>query len=213
MRKRILFISILVVSLAVVVCLGPEYMMRLRTHTVQYSQLSDVPAHRVALIFGARVNKNGTLTPILQDRVLGGVALYKAGKVQKLLMSGDSGKYDYNEVAAMTRVAEAVGVPKEDIAIDYAGFSTYESCYRAKSVFNLTDAVLVTQSYHMPRALFTCRHLGVDAVGYALPDWTLYPNLRWAYTWRELLASTKALGELYITHSKPTFLGPLVPIQ
>jgi vancomycin permeability regulator SanA len=211
-RKVVVRILGVLVLGGILLVWGPSCIMRQSTTRYQFAKVEDIPHQRVALVFGARVRNNGTLTPILQDRVDAAVALYKAGTVQKLLMSGDSGKISYNEVAAMQRVAEAEGVPATDISLDYAGFSTYESCYRAKVIFGLTDAVLVTQKYHMSRALFTCRKLGVTAVGYALQDWALYPDLRIPYTERELLASTKAMGQLYITHGKPTYLGSFVGV-
>ena len=170
------------------------------------------PHSRVAIVFGAGLFGK-TLSPILQDRVEASITLYKAGVVEKLLMSGDNRAKDYNEVRAMQVYAVDKGIPEKDITVDFAGLSTYESCYRAKQIFGVDKAILVTQFYHMPRALFTCRKLGIDAYGYEVQDFNKYPNLKTPYLKREELATFKMLVELYVTKPKPTFLGSYVGIQ
>jgi vancomycin permeability regulator SanA len=109
----------------------------------------------------------------------------------------------------MQTYAQDQGIPLEDIKLDYAGFSTYESCYRAREIFGVERAVLITQQYHLPRAVYTCNQLGIDAVGYGTADWGRYQDepMRF-YTQREILAIIKALLDLHILHPKPTFLGP-----
>lgn len=104
----------------------------------------DVPARRVAIVFGAQVKKDGTPSVVLRDRVETAVALYKSGKVEKLLMSGDNRFVDYNEPEAMRRYALALGMPEADIVLDYAGRRTYDTCYRAKEIFGMNSALLVT---------------------------------------------------------------------
>lgn len=178
------------------------------TRAARYTNVADVPARRVAIVFGAGVRPDGSLSPLLADRVQAAIALYHSGQASKLLMSGDNGSPDYNEVAAMRRYALARDVPDADITLDYAGFSTYETCYRARAIFGVTQAILVTQRYHLPRALYTCRCLGVDAVGLGTPDWSAYPIAKIGpYAARELLATVKALWDLHITHPLPTWLG------
>ena len=109
--------------------------------------------------------RNGTPTPVLQDRIETAADLYFAGKVEKLLMSGDNRFIYYNEPGAMREYAISLGVPEEDIVLDYAGRRTYDTCYRAKAIFGLEKAILVTQAFHMPRALYTCNQLGVESPG------------------------------------------------
>ncbi|MCC6629397.1 MAG: YdcF family protein, partial [Chloroflexi bacterium] len=158
--------------------------------------------------FGAGVRPDGTPSPMLADRIQAAVRLYQTGRVQKLLMTGDNGQPDYNEVAAMRRAAIAAGVPAADITLDHAGFSTYESCYRAAAIFGVREAVLVTQGFHMARAIYTCRQLGVDAVGLGTPDWGVYsPQLMATYTLRETLATLNALWQVHLTQPAPTYLG------
>lgn len=180
----------------------------LSTRRLCYSQPADVPAQRVAVVFGAGLRPDGTPSPMLADRVQAAAQLYRLGRVQKLLLTGDNSSTDYNEVAAMQHYAEQQGVAARDITLDYAGFSTYESCYRARAIFGVRQAVLVTQQYHLPRAVYTCRQLGIKAVGLGTPDWGRYPG--WVilpYTLREAAATLNALVALHLTHPIPTFLG------
>jgi SanA protein len=130
-----------------------------------YSEIANVPQCRVALVLGARVRSNGKLSLLLQDRVDKAIELYQAGKVDKLLMSGDNRFDHYNEPKRMQEYAIACGVPEEDIAMDFAGRRTYDSVYRAKHIFGVDKLTVVTQSFHLDRALYYCSHLGVKACG------------------------------------------------
>ena len=121
---------------------------------------SQAPARRVAIVFGAGLQWDGTPSPVLRDRITTASDLYFNGKVEKILMSGDNRFVDYNEPGAMLNYALDLGVPREDIVLDFAGRRTYDTCYRARAIFGVTDAVLVTQAFHLPRAVFTCNSLG-----------------------------------------------------
>jgi vancomycin permeability regulator SanA len=165
-----------------------------------FSDPQVAPARHVAVVFGAGV-RNGQPSAVLFDRVASAVALYRAGKVDKLLMSGDNRFETYNEPGAMRRAALQLGVPDADIVLDYAGRSTYDTCYRARTIFGLRDAVLVTQGYHLDRALFTCRALGVDAVGLAA-NLRNYRGMIW-FQFRELGATVNAFLELFVTRPTP----------
>jgi vancomycin permeability regulator SanA len=163
----------------------------------------------VAIVFGAGVRPDGSPTPMLADRVLAGARLYQAGRVRKLLLTGDNGRPDYNEVAVMSRLAQHQGVPAADIVLDHAGFSTYESCYRARVTPKMARAVLVTQRFHLPRAVYTCQQRGIEAIGLGTADWGAYGDaLMWRYTAREALATLNALWEVHIARPPPTYLGP-----
>lgn len=120
---------------------------------------------RVGIVFGARVFADGRLTNSLYDRVLTGVELYRAGRVKKLLMTGDRQSDAYDEPAAMKKMAMELGVAESDIVLDNDGKRTYDSCYRAKEIFAVNKAILVTQDYHQPRAIYLCNSLGVDSIG------------------------------------------------
>lgn len=183
------------------------------TSAARYDEVGRVPRERVALVFGAGVRRDGRLSPMLADRVDAAVALYQAGSTEKLLMTGDNSRPDYDEVTAMQRYAVARGVPAQDITLDYAGFSTYESCYRARAIFGVREAVVVTQRYHLPRAVYTCRALGVAASGLGTPDWDRYPATMPRYAAREALATLKALWDVHVTRPPPTFLGTFEGIR
>ena len=182
--------------------------IQLKSQPFLYGEVATVPTERVAIVFGASVWADGTPTPMLADRIDGAVALYQAGRVDKILMSGDNSSEFYNEVVTMENYALGQGVPERDITLDYAGFSTYESCYRAKVIFGVEAAVLVTQRFHIARAVYTCQELGIAAVGLGTPDWEWYgANTIRVSVFREMLAALKALLELHLLHPEPTFLG------
>src|SRR5690349_17899658 len=161
-RSRLGRWLLLVVGLPPLALLAFAWQVRASTAREIY-QLDDprLPHHHVALVFGAGLNAAGGPSAVLYDRVATAVDLYHEQKVDKLLMTGDKSRDDYNEVAAMRRTAVGLGVPETDIVLDYAGFSTYDSCYRATGVFGLTEATLVTNDFHLPRALYTCAQLGL----------------------------------------------------
>lgn len=177
-----------------------------RLYTVQ-----NVPSRRAAVVFGAGLWHDGSPTPVLRDRVATAAKLYFAGKVEKILMSGDNRFVEYNEPGAMRAYALELGVPEEAIVLDYAGRRTYDTCYRAKAIFGLQQAILVTQNFHLPRALYTCRQLGLDAIGVSA-DLRTYQRRAFAY-WnlRELFATLSALWEVNISHPIPV-LGVPEPI-
>jgi vancomycin permeability regulator SanA len=160
-------------------------------------------------VFGAGVWPDGTLSSVLADRVTTAAELYRQGKVQKLLMTGDNRRVDYNEPEHMRRYAKSLGVPDTDIVLDYAGRRTYDSCYRARHIFGVREAILVTQAYHLDRALFTANGLGIDAVG-VRADRRSYLFIR-RYWWRELLATSLAWWQVYLTRPLP-IMGEKLPI-
>jgi SanA protein len=170
-----------------------------------------VTPERVAIVFGAGLWRDGSPTPVLRDRVASAAALFFAGKVEKLLMSGDNRFVDYNEPAAMRDYAVRLGVPENAIVLDYAGRRTYDTCYRARDIFGLKKAILVTQPFHMPRALYICNQLGVEAQGVPATK-GIYRRLTLLY-WntRELIATLVALWEVHVSQPLPV-LGDPEPI-
>lgn len=149
------------------------------------------PPAPTAVVFGAAVYRNGRLSPVLRDRMETAIALYESGKVEKLIVSGSHNGALYDEPGAMQQYAITRGVAPGDVQPDYGGRRTYDTCYRARYVFGLDTAVLVTQEFHLSRALFTCRWLGIDAVGVA-SDLRPYRGARW-YALRETAATLVAL--------------------
>ncbi len=173
-----------------------------------YNSPISLPAQPVAIVFGAGV-RGERPSPMLYDRVASAVDLYHAGAVRKLLMSGDNRFDNYNEPRVMRNVAIELGVPEQNIVLDYAGHSTYDTCYRARAIFGVTHATLVTQRFHLDRALMTCNALGIEAIGYSA-DRRPYRSVWWNEL-RELPALMNALVEVYVTQPLP-ILGEPTPI-
>jgi SanA protein len=168
---------------------------------------SESPTERVAIIFGAGLRRDGTPTAMLRDRILTGADLYFNGKVEKLLMSGDNRFENYNEPESMRQFALLAGVPDKAIVLDYAGRRTYDTCYRARVIFGVKSALLVTQKFHLPRALFLCNTLGLDATGVEASNcyWNGSP-----FMWdiREQFATIAAFLDLYISNPSPVLGNP-----
>jgi vancomycin permeability regulator SanA len=178
------------------------------TSALRFRDPQQAPPKPVAIVFGAQVYGNGKLSPMLAARVQQAAQAYHIGRVHKLLMTGDNSRTDYDEVTAMKRYAIELGVPADVIHLDYAGFSTYESCYRAGKIFGVRDAILITQGYHLPRAVYTCAHVGIATVGLETDDRGRYPRrVIWRLTAREILATVKALWDVHLEKPLPTFLG------
>jgi SanA protein len=168
----------------------------------------EVPPRSVALVFGAGYWPDGTPSDVMRDRVEAAVDLYRAGRVRKVLFSGDNSRKDYDEPEKMREIALGLGMPADDIVLDYAGRRTYDTCYRAQAIFGLREVILVTQRYHMPRALYTCRRLGLDAVGY-VADRRPYVHIRW-YWAREIPALWLAWWDVWIRRPVPILGQPVL---
>ena len=173
--------------------------------------VEDVPNDKVAIVFGAGLWKDGSPTPVLRDRVKTASELYFQGKVEKLLMSGDNRFADYDEPSAMKNYAIGLGVPEEAIVLDFAGRRTYDTCYRAKEIFGLESAILVTQEFHLSRALYICRALGVESTGVSADQRYYLKRSRFFWNTRETLATITALWDVHFAHPLPV-LGEFEPI-
>jgi SanA protein len=174
-----------------------------------YPRLADVPARPVAIVLGARVYDNGTPSGMLEDRLQTALELYQAGRVKKIIVSGDHGRTAYDEVNVMRRWLQDRRVAPQDLFLDHAGFDTYNSMTRARQVFCVDAAVIVTQDFHLPRAVYLARAAGIDAVGLKA-DRYYYPHM-WYHTVRESAARLKAFAEVQF-HVSPHYLGPPIPI-
>ena len=176
-----------------------------------YANAADAPPARVAIVFGAGLYRDGSPTPVLRDRVEAASELYFHGKVEKILMSGDNRFVDYDEPSAMQDYALELGVPAEDIVRDYAGRSTYDTCYRANAIFGLDKAVLVTQEFHLPRAIYLCDQLGIESNGLSADNRYYLKRSRLFWNIRESLATLTAFWDVHIAHPLPV-LGEFEPI-
>ena len=173
----------------------------------QAAELEDVDC---IIVLGCQVKDDGSLSHMLRDRLMRGLELYEAGSAPKLLMSGDHGREDYDEVGAMKDYAIENGVPSEDVFMDHAGFSTYETIYRAKEVFEADKVIIVTQEYHLYRALYIAEQFGVDAYGISA-DLNTYAGQSMR-DFREVLARCKDWA-MCIFKPEPTYLGDAVPVS
>ncbi len=202
---------ILCVAAAILLVLGvPRLVTELFASKLIFD-VESVPEAPVGVVFGAGLNHDGTATAVLKHRVDTAAELYFSGKISKILMSGDNRFVDYNEPAAMKAYALELGVPAEDIVLDYAGRRTYDTCYRAKEIFLLDDVILITQRFHLPRALFLCNQLGLKSVGVEA-DQVVYRKMsRLVWNTRELPASLMALWDIFIRKPVPV-LGDQEPI-
>lgn len=187
------------ILLLVAACIFVALVMRIAMSPYIYTSMQDVPKSEVALILGASV-VNRHPSPVLALRADAAVALYKSGRVKKIVMTGDNGSLNYDEVTPVRKYLIDAGIPADDIFLDHAGFDTYSSMYRARDVFHVESMTIVTQDFHMPRSLFLARHLGMTAYGFIAPG----ENTR-SYV-REIPASLKALLDLTVRR-QPKYLG------
>ncbi len=201
-------VILLICFIAAVVLIAPRLMMIRSVKEMIFSREA-VPRKPAAVVFGAGLNRDGTPTTVLRDRVQTAANLYFDGKVQKILMSGDNRFLNYNEPGGMKSYALEIGVPEEAIVLDYAGRRTYDTCYRAREIFQLSEVILITQEFHLFRALYTCNQLGLDAVGVPADLRSYRDSGFWAV--RELPASLMAFIHLHITRPEPV-LGEVEPI-
>ncbi|MBQ8567688.1 MAG: YdcF family protein [Oscillospiraceae bacterium] len=172
----------------------------------QAAQLKDIDC---IIVLGCRVN-DITPSPMLSDRLTRGVEVWQSGAAPKLLMSGDHGRKDYDEVNAMKQFALNKGVPSEDVFMDHAGFSTYESMYRAKEIFQAEKVIIVTQNYHLYRSIYVAEQLGMEA--YGVNSDLQYYIKQDIYDLREILARDKDFF-MSIIKPEPTYLGEVIPIS
>lgn len=178
-----------------------------------YEDISQVPYKYTAVVPGASVYVSGNVSDVLRDRIDGAVALIHNGQAEKFLVSGDHGTKEYDEVNATRKyVLKKQLLPEEKIFMDHAGFSTYETMYRGRDVFCVTDCCIVTQKFHIYRSVYIARKLGLDAVGYIAPERVNFGkrnHLKW--NCREVFARVKAFF-FVIFKPKPTYLGDIIPI-
>jgi vancomycin permeability regulator SanA len=208
---RLALIPVLIALVGLAAAVTPAVWVYSTSQDSIYDDPSQIPTMPVAIVFGAGLQADGTPSPMLADRVDAAIELYKAGKVGRLLMSGDNSEVGYSEVAAMQGRAISEGVPPSLVNLDYAGLRTYDSCYRAAAIFGIHRATLVTQRYHLPRALFLARSFGIDAVG--LVAGQVEYNNQLYFDLRELAAQSVAWYEVNVTHPVPRHIGNRIDLE
>ncbi len=208
----ILFILALLFGLLIAGLSGWTYVVYGKRIYTTAAGLPVESTRRVAIVFGAGLWYDGGPSPVLYDRVATAAQLYKDGQVQKILLSGDNRFINYSEPEVMRQTALQLGVPDDVLVLDYAGRRTYDTCYRARDIFGVNHAILVTQAFHLERALYLCNALGIDSLG-LIADRRAYDA--GSYAWwqlREAAATLEAWLDLNLTHPVPV-LGEKIPIE
>jgi len=209
-RKQTLVLISAFCGLSLLLVLGINAVVVSGSSQFIFEDAEQVPSAQAALILGAKVYSDGRLSHMMQDRADSALELYKTGKVKKLIMSGDHGTKTYDEVNTVKNYLLEKGVNPEDLFLDHAGFDTYDSLYRARDIFGADSLIVVTQKFHLPRAIYIGRALGMDVTGYAA-DKREYQGILWNET-RETVSRTKAFFDVLIG-AKPKFLGERIPLD
>ena len=215
-KKRILTIALIVIICIAII--GVITVLAINSHVKAVGGENIITSEAAAefgdvdciLVLGCQVKDNGKPSDMLADRLKRGIELYENGAAPKIIMSGDHGQIEYDEVNTMKQVAIDSGIPSEDVFMDHAGFSTYESLYRAKEIFEADKIVVVTQEYHLYRALYIAKKLGIEAYGVNSDYHTYFGQANREV--REILARCK---DFITTKFKPepTYLGESIPVS
>lgn len=209
--KKVIIISAVLAAFCAAAVFGLDFYIKnsVSGRIITAEEAEELSGIDCAVVLGAGV-RNGKPTPMLRDRILTGISLYESGAVPKVIMSGDHGSDDYDEVNVMKNFAMDKGIPDEDIFMDHAGFSTYETLYRAKEVFEADKVIIVTQKYHLYRALYIAGKLGIEAYGVPADLEDYAGQLK--RDAREVLARIKDFATCIIK-PEPTYLGDKIPVS
>jgi SanA protein len=207
--KKIIILFILTSFFAVIFYLFCNLLVINSSKQQIYFNDADIPKKQIALVLGARVYQNGSLSDIMSDRAITAINIYKEGKVDRILISGDHGKTTYDEVNAIKKYMLNNGVAEEDLFLDHAGFDTYDSVYRAKEIFQVESMTIITQEFHLYRAIYIANELQIDAIGLAADLRTYRSNV--FNQVRESAARVKAVFDV-VLKAKPKYLGQKIPI-
>lgn len=210
MKRMIKYILVFTIIIVIMI-LGINYYVILKTKNkvLTGQAINNLENYDCILILGAGIWGNKP-SPMLEDRLLQGIELYKNGVAPKIIMSGDHSKIDYDEVNVMKKFAIDKGVPSEDIFMDHAGFSTYESVYRAKQIFQAKKIIIVTQKYHLYRSIYIAKQLGLEC--YGVPSDPRKYSGQFMREMREIAARDKDFIKC-IFKPKSTYLGETIPVS
>lgn len=209
--KRFLGVLLILCVICMIAILGINSFIKatVRDRIIQPSEAKKLRVDCI-IVLGAGVSSEGKPGDMLNDRLLQGIELYKTGMTNRIIMSGDHGRVEYDEVNVMKQFAIDKGIPSEHIFMDHAGFSTYESLYRARDIFQARKVVIVTQEYHLYRALYIADKLGLEA--YGVPS---NPRQYPGQTYRDLREVMARVKDFFFTiiKPKPTYLGAVIPVS
>lgn len=206
--KKAILGGLFISALGITSFLGINLAINFQGQKFVVEGFKEIPESQAVLILGAKVNK-GTLSQMLKDRADTAIEIYSGGKAEKILISGDHGSKYYDEVNAVKNYLLSKGIPAEDIFTDYAGFDTYDSLYRAKEVFEVDSLIISTQDFHLRRAIYIGRQLGVEVYGFKA-DKNEYGDIR-EFEFRESFANIKAFFEVLLK-VQPSYLGDSIPL-
>lgn len=210
MKKIIKYLIILIIiGIAIVLSINFYVILSTKKQIVELSSLKNKNDYDCIIVLGAGIWGDKP-SPMLQDRLDEAIKLYETGAAPKIIMTGDHGRKGYDEVNIMKEYAIQKGIPSEDIFMDHAGFSTYESIYRAKEIFKVKKAIIVTQKYHLYRALYIANQLDIKAIGVGA-DPRQYSGQAFREL-REILARNKDFVQV-LFKVKPTYLGETIPVS
>ena len=213
-RPRFVFLAVILIS--VIGIFGINFHIasnaegKIFREAEELPQEEETPQKKVSLVLGAGIKQDGSLSDVLVDRLESVFELYALRKVRKIIVSGDNGSVNYDETNAMRDYLLERGIPPRDIFTDYAGFDTFDSIFRAQEIFGADELIIVSQEFHLPRALFLAKSLGIEAVGFSA-NLREYQNAK-KMRLRETFANVKAVGDV-LFNSQPKFLGEKISIE
>lgn len=207
--KKPIIILCLTFALVILAIFLINYGIYAQSKPYIFPDIDNLPNTEAIIVLGAKVFPDGRMSDMFEDRIITAVELYESGKSKKILVSGDHSNKDYDEVNTAKDYLLKHGVKKEDIFLDHAGLDTYDSLYRAKEIFKINSAVIVTQNFHLPRAVYIGKNLGIEVYGLSA-DKHYYSNIEYSKV-REIFADVKAFFDIAIKN-KPKFLGEPIPI-
>ncbi|NOQ68375.1 hypothetical protein GQ568_02960 [Patescibacteria group bacterium] len=207
--KKIFLAVVAGLIIAIFAILAINFYINSQSNPYIFQDINDLPEAEVVLVLGAKVYEQGIMSGMLQDRVETAFDLYEKGRVEKILISGDHGREDYDEVNTVKDHLLEKGVKSGDIFLDHAGFDTYDSLYRAKEIFEVQSVIVTTQNFHLPRAVYIGKSLGIETYGLSA-DKHLYANIDYNES-REIFSKVKAFFDVSL-RAKPKFLGEKIPI-
>ena len=211
MKRRVIKLLLVVVAAALASIVASSALINRAAQGRTYSDIGAIPHRRVGLILGcAKIMPDGGTNQFFRYRIAAAAELYRAGKVDYLLVSGDNHIRAYDEAKDMKDSLAELGVPRERIYCDYAGFRTLDSVVRAHRVFGQNQIIVISQEFHNRRAIFIARHRGVDAIGFNAAEVDAYDSF--TTRCREQVAKLSAVLDVYVLRRGPKFLGPAVPI-
>ncbi len=211
-KRKVIYSLLALSAFAFLLLVFCNLQVKYSTSPYLYNSVAQTPHNKVGLLLGTSKRlSNGRSNGYFANRIEATVELYKAGKIDKVIISGDNGSRYYNEPKDMKEALIKGGMPPEAIYMDFAGFRTFDSVIRSKEIFGQSQITIISQRFHNARAVFIARHYDIDAIGYNAKDVNKYAGIK--TNLRELLARVKLFVDIFITNAQPKFLGDKIQIK